>query len=186
MRVKDKGQTVGGRTGHSIEDRLAEIEQRLAELEDGDRRSSTTGTGPVTVELDAERFWVLDGVRARHRDGGIVFAGSVETSIGEQFLWQHGASTEEVIDSDWSDSAPSLAALGHPVRLRILQYVLLGLRTTGELTDVAEVNTTGQLHHHLKDLVAARWLHSPSRGRYEIPADRVVPLLVILRAARPS
>ena len=105
-----------------------------------------------------------------------MFVGSVTTPVGERHLWQQAVTTDEILDVDWADQAQGLSALGHPVRLQILQYVLLGVRTTSELAEIAEVNTTGQLHHHLKDLVAARWLRSPGRGRYQIPVDRVVPL----------
>ena len=42
---------------------------------------------------------------------------------------------------------------------------------------------THQLHHHLRQLVAAGWLASTRRGHYEVPAARVVPLLVTVLAA---
>jgi hypothetical protein len=45
-------------------------------------------------------------------------------------------------------------------------------------------NTTGQLYHHLRQLVAAGWLRTSLRGRYAVPADRIVPLLALLAAAR--
>jgi len=163
--------------------RLDLIEQRLAALE------GSASTGPVdatVLDLDRDRFWALHELQERHPEGAVVFAGAVETPVGERYVWQQGASTADALAGEWSQSAPLLAALGHPVRLQILQYVLLGLRTTAELADVAEVNTTGQLHHHLKDLLAARWLRSPERGRYEIPADRIVPLLVVIRASTPT
>lgn len=47
-----------------------------------------------------------------------------------------------------------------------------------------DIGYTGQLHHHLRQLVAAGWLQSAGRGRYRVPAQRVVPLLAIVAAAR--
>ena len=145
-----------------------------------------TDADPVIEgDVDPERFWALLGLRERLDDaGGVMFTGALTTPVGERYLWQQGVTTDEILDVDWADQAQALSALGHPVRLQILQYVLSGVRTTAELAEIAEVNTTGQLHHHLKDLVAARWLTSPGRGRYEIPVDRVVALLTIVEAAR--
>ena len=76
-----------------------------------------------------------------------------------------------------------LAALSHPVRLRLLQHVLNGSATTAELAEDDSLGTTGQLHHHLRALVAAGWLTSTGRGRWSIPGPRVIPLLVVIVAA---
>ncbi|MCX4508639.1 hypothetical protein OG402_17600 [Streptomyces anulatus] len=54
-----------------------------------------------------------------------------------------------------------------------------------ELAALDEAGTTGQIYHHLRQLTGAGWLHAAGRGRYEIPPVRVVPLLVVLTAARP-
>lgn len=62
--------------------------------------------------------------------------------------------------------------------------MLLGVRTTAALTDLDVVGTSGQLYHHLRPLLAAGWLRQAARGRYEVPADRVVPLLVVLSATK--
>ncbi len=92
---------------------------------------------------------------------------------------------DPVFEGDWSDAAESFAALGHPVRLRLLREILGGLRTAAELAALDDVGTTGQIYHHLRQLTGAGWLHTSERGRYEVPAGRVVPLLVVLTAARP-
>ncbi|MGB3735234.1 MAG: winged helix-turn-helix domain-containing protein [Ilumatobacter sp.] len=171
-------------------ERLEAVEARVAKLEAEHARSEadaapTADSLSAEVEGQPERFWALLGLQERLDDsGGVLFTGAVTTPVGERYLWQQAVTTEEVLDVDWADQAQALSALGHPVRLQILQYVLLGVRTTAELAEIAEVNTTGQLHHHLKDLVAARWLRSPGRGRYEIPVDRVISLLTIVEATR--
>jgi len=46
-----------------------------------------------------------------------------------------------------------------------------------------QLGTSGQVHHHVRQLVAAGWLRPTARGRYEVPVDRVVPLLVAWAAA---
>ena len=69
-----------------------------------------------------------------------------------------------------------LDALSHPVRLRLLQRVLnSGTATTAELAEDDSLGTTGQLHHHLRALVAAGWLPRPAAAAGAITGPRVIP-----------
>jgi DNA-binding transcriptional ArsR family regulator len=104
----------------------------------------------------------------------------------ERYEWQYELRTEQLLDTDWSETAEVFAALGHALRLRLLREILGGRRTATELAGLDEVGTSGQIYHHLRQLTAAGWLRQAGRGRYEIPAGRVVPLLVALATARPA
>lgn len=176
-----------------LEQRVAELERRLTALERQDRESPRLGDGD---------FWALSGLKQQladvgeaAADGGVLFTGAVRLPTGEQYEWQYGALTGALLeeegagDEERPDHAPatadSLAALGHPVRLRLLREILGGRRTAAELAALDAVGTTGQIYHHLRQLTGAGWLHTAGRGRYEVPAARVVPLLVVLAAARP-
>ncbi|MFD5426274.1 ArsR/SmtB family transcription factor [Streptomyces sp. NPDC127084] len=164
-----------------LEERVAELERRLAVLEEARRVSPTVG------EAD---FWALDGLKQRltdagAADGGVLFTGAVRLPEGERYEWQYGALTERLLDDDWTEAADAFAALGHPVRLRLLREIVGGRRTAAELAELEGLGTTGQIYHHLRQLTAAGWLHTTGRGRYEVPAARAVPLLVVLTAARP-
>ncbi|WP_053133530.1 ArsR/SmtB family transcription factor [Streptomyces ambofaciens] len=159
---------------------MADLERRLAALESADRPAPRPGEGD---------FWALEGLKEqlaqmRAADGGVLFTGAVRLPAGERYEWQHGALTEGLMDADWAASAEVFAALGHPVRLRLLREVLGGRRTAAELAELDEVGTTGQIYHHLRQLTGAGWLHTTGRGRHEVPPGRVVPLLVVLSAAR--
>ncbi|MEU0223441.1 helix-turn-helix domain-containing protein [Streptomyces sp. NPDC006284] len=163
-----------------LEHRVADLERRLAALESADRPAPHLGAGD---------FWALEGLkeqlaRMRAADGGVLFTGAVRLPAGEQYEWQHGALTDGLMDADWAESADVFAALGHPVRLRLLREILGGRRTAAELAELEEVGTTGQIYHHLRQLTGAGWLHAAGRGRHEVPPGRVVPLLVVLSAAR--
>ncbi|MFI1735468.1 ArsR/SmtB family transcription factor [Streptomyces acidicola] len=163
-----------------LEQRVADLERRLAALEGAHR------TAP---QLDASDFWALNGLKERlaelgATDGGVLFTGAVRLPTGERYEWQYGARTEDLVDDDWTPAAEPFAALGHPVRLRLLREILGGRRTAAELAELDEVGTTGQIYHHLRQLSAAGWLHTTTRGRYEVPPVRVVPLLVALATAR--
>ncbi|GHH06366.1 transcriptional regulator [Streptomyces lanatus] len=148
---------------------------------------SVQQTAPRLGEGD---FWALQGFKEQlaelgAADGGVLFTGAVRLPTGERYEWQHGALAEGLLDADWTESAESFAALGHPVRMRLLREIIGGRRTAAELADLDEVGTTGQIYHHLRQLTGAGWLHTTGRGRYEVPPGRVVPLLVALSTARP-
>ncbi|TCO65526.1 ArsR/SmtB family transcription factor [Actinocrispum wychmicini] len=154
-----------------------EVEERLAALED--RVAALEGRKSV----DPAKFWALTGLRERLPDsGGVLFTGAVSLPTGEYYEWQQEAMAEDQFDRDWSDLSGVLAALGHPVRLLLLKEILKGARSTAELQEHESLGTTGQLYHHLRQLVAAGWLRAAGRGQYAVPGSRVVPLLVVLAA----
>jgi DNA-binding transcriptional ArsR family regulator len=174
------------------EDDPADVASRLAALEDRVRRLEDDSTPRANPARDAgpsalrERFWALEGLKERlpSGDGAVLYAGVVPTPAGGWYEWQWGSDTAELLQADWSDLGAALAALGHPVRLLLLRQVLSGAGTVAELQERGELGTSGQLYHHLRQLVGAGWLTSSSRGRYAVPGERVVPLLVIISGAR--
>lgn len=129
-----------------------------------------------------DEFWLLQELQSRYPTDAVIFAGTAETSEGP-VAWQWGMPTDQAREQDWEPAAAVLDALSHPVRLRLLQRVLNGAASTAELAEDESLGTTGQLHHHLRALVAAGWLTSTGRGRWSIPAPRVIPLLVVIVAA---
>ncbi|MEU1467302.1 helix-turn-helix domain-containing protein [Streptomyces sp. NPDC005761] len=183
-----------------------ELEERVSELER--RLEALVGEHPEAPSPTGGDFWALEGLKqqlAGAADGGVLYTGAVRLPTGERYEWQYGALTEQLLDAggaggagsagegseqvpagaDWADVAESFAALGHPVRLRLLREILGGRRTAAELAALDETGTTGQIYHHLRQLTGAGWLHTKGRGRYEVPGARVVPLLVALTAAKP-
>ncbi|MFD3656278.1 ArsR/SmtB family transcription factor [Streptomyces sp. NPDC058620] len=176
-----------------LEERVAALERRLAALERPPRPEPAAAAEECWSEAD---FWALEGLKQQlsgdddaTADGGVLYTGAVRLPTGEQYEWQYGVLTTQLLGPDedppdWSDLAESLAALGHPVRLRLLREILAGRRTAAELTALDGVGTTGQIYHHLRQLAGAGWLHTTGRGRYEVPGVRVVPLLVVLTAGR--
>nr|WP_206313883.1 helix-turn-helix domain-containing protein [Streptomyces coryli] len=160
------------------------MERRVAALEGTDR--------PRTAAPAGDAFWALEGLKAQlaeagdeAADGGVLFTGAVALPTELRYEWQYGLGTGELLDEGHDDDvAEALSALGHPVRLRLLREILGGHQTTAELTGLDGSGSTGQLYHHLRQLTAAGWLHSAGRGRYAVPGTRVVPLLVLLAAAR--
>lgn len=165
----------------AIERRVEVLEERL--LPDGE------ASAPRKTAPGDDPLWALHELRLRRSqreetaDGAVLFTGSLDLPTGESVSWQEGVGTRAMFEADWSDFAASLAALGHPVRLEILKHILLGTRGTADLAEIDGLGTTGQLHHHLRELRGAGWVKQSGRGRYEVAAARVVPLLITLVAA---
>ena len=167
----------------SVEERLAALEAQVARLV-GERAAGPAVEAGEAVPEDV--FWALGGLKRRlpaDGAGAVLYTGTVRTG-DRNYDWQYGATVDDLLDDDWSAQAGTLTALAHPVRLRLLREILGGRHGTAELADLDGLGTTGQLHHHLRQLAAAGWLRSSARGRYDIPPERVVPLLAILTAAR--
>lgn len=157
--------------------RLDDLERRVGALE---ARPSTPGDPAPETEL-----WALEGLSGRvPAPGAVMLVGDVRLPDGRVAQWQEGALTGDLVDGDWETASDVLSALGHPVRLRLLREVLRGAATAQELTAVEGVGTSGQVYHHLRQLVAAGWLRPLGGGRHEVPVARVVPLLAVLLGAR--
>ena len=161
------------------DERFAELVDRVAALERRQDRSASP--------QPAGAFWALEELRRREPMPSVLFTGVVETFAGDPVQWQMAHHSADLLEEDWTARATALTALGHPSRLQILQLVARGeARTAADLAHTDGLGTTGQIYHHLRLLVSAGWLRSTTKGRHEVPAERLVPLLVVLAASRPA
>lgn len=158
-----------------LEARVTALEAQVAQLE-----QCLATPSPTSHTLPTD-FWVLNGLQEREIDG-VTFAGHVSAHGQSSVQWQYGLPTSTFLQQTWEDAAPSLAALGHPARLRLLKAILEGQTATTDLSHIENLGSTGKLYHHLRELVAVGWLKPAGRGHHRVPPERVVPLLVILAA----
>lgn len=162
---------------------VAGLRDRVQQLEQLDAKPARTAT--ATHE---DAFWALDGLRSRltasvePSTGAVLLTGTLKLPTGAPVEWQQAADTAGLLETSWEERAATFAALSHPVRLELLRQVLHGTNTTAELAELEDLGTTGQLHHHLRQLLATGWLRNSGRGKYEVPAARIVPLLVCMTA----
>jgi hypothetical protein len=159
---------------------MSDLEDRVLALEEVVSRLDRAPRPPVDAVASPD-LWLVDALHERQPGGAVAFGGSVAVGTGE-VVWQWGTDAEALREADWTTASSVLGALAHPVRLRLLQRVLNGTASTADLALDEVLGTTGQLHHHLRALVAAGWLQSVGRGTWAIPAPRVVPLLVVVSA----
>lgn len=170
-------------TLHSVLERLDALEAVAQTLP----ASAHDGVHARADETDT--FWALNTLAASRPEhplteqGAVLVAGSLSLPTGEPIAWQVTSGTEQLFELDWSHRASALAALGNPVRLEMLRAILSGSRLTSELAELDALGTTGQLHHHLRQLVAAGWVQQTGRAHYEVPPAKVVPLLALIAEA---
>lgn len=130
-------------------------------------------------------LWALRVLRSAPSEGGgdVIFAGVADTPGSGRIEWMTQRAVRDLLTEDWGDMAGVVAALGHPVRLELLRALLRGSQGVRDLSDLPGMGTSGQLYHHLRELQNARWVRQERRNHYVIPADRVLPVLVVIAAA---
>ncbi|MGP6169849.1 ArsR/SmtB family transcription factor [Microbacterium sp. A196] len=175
--------------GEEIAD-LREAVQSLAARVSALESSRVARSAEATsVPAEGDAFWALTELQSRLPDdpstvgGAVMMVGSLTLPTGAPVAWQQGIGAEGLLESDWGERSQVLAALGHPVRLELLRHVLAGVHATADLGAIESLGTTGQLHHHLRQLVATGWVRQSGRGTYEVPAARVVPLMICMLGA---
>ncbi|MCT1606772.1 helix-turn-helix domain-containing protein [Nesterenkonia massiliensis] len=166
------------------DERLRALEHRVAMLEEIQHATPHVGAGEEpTPPPEDDTFWALDGLRSRMTEpGAVMVVGSVRTPKGVEARWQTGASVDDLFDSEFAERAEAFSALGHPMRLRMLQRLMTDAHSVADLVSTGEFGTTGQIYHHLRQLTSAGWLRATGGGRYEVPVARIVPLLTVLLA----
>jgi hypothetical protein len=133
---------------------------------------------------DGQQFWALTKLKEElGGSGGVLYTGSVDLPGDRHAEWQITAGTDSLLEADWSQYSGAIAALGNPVRLSLAQAVVNGTTTVAALAALEQFGTTGQVYHHVNQLLTAGWLTASARGHYAVPPARIVPLLVILAAA---
>jgi DNA gyrase subunit B len=89
----------------------------------------------------------------------------------------------EIVQSEQEAMARILAALGNASRLAIVTELIAQPRSAPELQEKLNIPSTGQLYHHLKELLASGIISQPKRSHYEVSAHKLIPALTILATA---
>ncbi|MCL2546315.1 MAG: helix-turn-helix domain-containing protein [Oscillospiraceae bacterium] len=115
--------------------------------------------------------------------GAITYLG-VFASGGRQSNWiTKQASTDNLLALIESNVATKvLACIGNNDRLNMLLALLRAPRTVAQLVEQCGYNTTGQVYHHLKPLLAADLVveDSNNRGSYIVQPHRVQGIIMLL------
>ncbi len=106
--------------------------------------------------------------------------------FGERAVGTDGAAGSEgnaIFAVPLDGSVRVLAALASMPRLALYRAVLEHPATSGELMKAAGLNTTGQLYHHLRELIGAGLIAQEGRDRYALVPERLPAARTILGAA---
>lgn len=142
---------------------LADLQERVRVLEARLGPAGEAGPAPAPGAAPGT-FWLLEALRERGLRGAEAFGGTAADAEGSPVSWQIIRLAEDLTSADWAASVPALAALGHPSRMQILQLVATGqARTAAELARADGLGTTGQIYHHLRQLVTGGW-RPPARA----------------------
>jgi len=101
------------------------------------------------------------------------------------FSWiKHGLSTDELLDLVETRAAEKvLNCIGNNDRLNILLAILKKPMTVAELVANGGYNSTGQVYHHLKPLIAADLVAEDKnleKGTYAVQAHKVQGIIMLL------
>ncbi|MGP3915869.1 ArsR/SmtB family transcription factor [Nonomuraea sp. 10N515B] len=169
------------------EDRLAELERRIARLEG---RVDTVGPPrrpPESPSLTAAATGMLRQAKKEDKLGTVGYVGAARLAGGES-LWDRQLSLAELLSADWAPVADILESLGSRPRLALLAaLVRQGGCTSADLQESlgadGEQTTSGQLYHHLRALQSARLITQRRRGEYALAPQAMIQVLTILAAA---
>jgi DNA-binding transcriptional ArsR family regulator len=135
------------------------------------------------AQLNAVRDELLAYTRAQNASGALAYTGTFCSGAGEvtrQSVWVSALRADDLLGlNDNRMVEKVLDSVGNAQRLRILLALLKTPQTVAQLVDNLGANTTGQIYHHLKPLIAADLLKE-EKGVYSVIPYRVQGILMLL------
>lgn len=126
---------------------------------------------------------LTDLTEKNNSSGAISYLG-IFASGGRQSNWiSHEVSTDQLLALIENKVAEKvIACIGNQDRLNILMALLKKPMTVAQLVEQCGFNTTGQVYHHLKPLLAADLLREDeqNRGGYHVVPYRVQGIIMLL------
>jgi DNA-binding transcriptional ArsR family regulator len=168
-------------TTAQLEAAIRDLRARVASLEHDSaaRPSRHPRVGPDLGLIEALGALTEPAVGPDAPAGTVTYAGVAQLGT-DTLAWQMTHAVPDLLMLDDTALARRLAALGSPVRLRIVRELAGGPLQVQELQERLDGPTAGQLYHHLRELLATGLVHQPRRSVYELPAGAVIPLLTLV------
>jgi len=141
---------------------------------------------PEIKELSQIKKRFEEICRQRGDSGKVSYLGVFENDNSRRtFSWiKHGLNTDELLDLVETRAAEKvLNCIGNNDRLNILLAILKKPMTVAELVADGGYNSTGQVYHHLKPLIAADLVAEDKnwhKGTYSVQAHKVQGIIMLL------
>ena len=149
---------------HTLESRVQDLERRLDRLEASDANPMYP---PVVDRLGKrldERI-ERDKLDPRTSPVGEVEVNLVVRSGGGTWAWNEDSITfERLMSADPAAVARGIDGLAHPVRIALAKALIDGPKESAALLEIAGLNTTGQLYHHLQAMADVGLVERRSRN----------------------
>ncbi|MDI9441682.1 MAG: hypothetical protein GX101_03285 [Firmicutes bacterium] len=126
-----------------------------------------------------------DTCEEKNQNGAITYLG-VYASGGRQSTWiRHQVNADDLLKLIENRMAEKvLTSIGNNDRLNMLLQILRKPMTVAQLVEEGDYNSTGQVYHHLKPLIAADLIvedpNSETRGTYIVQPHRVQGIIMLL------
>lgn len=180
---RDFGKEIDG-----LRDQLDEIRNFMMEFSKQPQKEPFKNIHPMrNMHPDKRLSELMDELCEKVDDdgntGAITYLG-VYSSGGRQSNWiRNQIDTDSLLKLIESNTAAKvLTCIGNNDRLNMLLALLRSSRTAAQLVEQCGYNTTGQVYHHLKPLLAADLVKEDdnNRGCYVIQPHRVQGIIMLL------
>lgn len=111
---------------------------------------------------------------------GQIEVNSVIRSRNGTVGWSEDGAVEDLLETDPASLARSIGGLAHPARIALARALLSGPKESSTLLEIAGLNTTGQLYHHLQAMADVGLIER--RGRNLWAPLNHGPLLLLMFA----
>ena len=108
---------------------------------------------------------------ARFRDAMLTDAALTQAERQNSHAAVEALNLPALTDEDLENAAQMMAALGHPLRLRMVIILAGGSSSVTDLMAQLGLTTTGAAYHHLKVLMNQGLVAQPQRGNFALDDD---------------
>ncbi len=164
---------------NSLEAMLEEFRRRLERLERAaDSRSGQPHMDRLGDVID-ERV-EKEGIDPKVQPVGQVEVNALLRIPGNTWGLGDSFTLEDLLGASPEALAKGVGGLAHPVRIALFKALLTGPKESPDLLTIAELNTTGQLYHHLQAMADVGLVERRGRGLW---ACQNLGAFVLLMAA---
>ncbi len=165
----------------SLEAALKDLGARLDRLERTvDSRSSQSNMDRLGATIDAR----VDeqGIDPKAQPVGEIEVSALLRIPGNTWGYGDSFTLESLLEGSSEALAKGVGGLAHPVRIALFKALLTGPKESPQLLTIAQLNTTGQLYHHLQAMAEVGLVER--RGRSLWACQNLGAFVLLLAAGK--